>query len=216
MSPYTMDDVLKDETLFREKFCAEATFTHLGKVPVEALRAAIQMVHGCSVFRAASTPINFGGVRGDMPVVIFGNLTSDGRMRSPRFGLTTQCSTSNQPPGEKLFLYVSNNTLRGDGADKVVARRVVSSWLPWRGNTTDPSRVMPVPVYEGGRLLDASFVLPGSYEGVTLGGLLYLLGSQLKLRPEVRAEFADITEKLNLVSDCIAPKAVEIMRARRR
>lgn len=59
MTPYTMDDVLKDETLFSEKFCAKATLKHLGDVPVEALRMTIQMIHACSGFRAAATPESY-------------------------------------------------------------------------------------------------------------------------------------------------------------
>jgi hypothetical protein len=224
MPPFTMDDLLKDETLFRNKFCAEATVKHLGNVPVEALRAAIQMIHGCSVFRAASTPITFGGGGdGDMPVVIFGCLTIDGQMRTPRFGLTTQCSGSNQPPGEKLFLYVSKTMLIGEHADKIV-----SAWLPWRENTSDPSFVMPVPIWENKSLSAASKISINFSETITQSGFLKIgkdmalceflqqLGYQLNLRHEVKESFAKTTKNCDLAFDCITPRAVEIMRARRR
>ena len=216
MTPYTMDDVLKDETLFSEKFCAKATLKHLGDVPVEALRMTIQMIHACSGFHAAATPERYTD-NTEMPVVIFGNLTSDGQMRTPRFGLTTQCSTSNHAPGKGLFLYVSDKALQAvQGADTDLEGKTVSSWFPWRRNTSDPSRAMPVPVYEMGSSLDTSFMLPGSNEGVALGGLLDLLGSQLNLSRNACGAFAGITKELDLASNCITPKAVEIMRARRR
>lgn len=215
MTRYTMDDVLKEETLFREKFCADVTLRNLGEVPVEALQKSIQMFHGCSGSRAAATPNSWN--RDEQPVIVFGRPTIAGSMNEPKFGLTTHVKGSDGSKGTKLFFWVTETAQRKiQQSNKHLDLRFISSWMPWREGGRQTYRAMPVPLYEQGSLLDASFILPGSNEDVTLGGFLNLLGSKLNLRPEVRAEFADITEELDLVSDCITPRAAEIMRARKK
>lgn len=102
MSRYTMDDVLKDEKLFREKFCADRTLRNLGEVPVDALQKAIQMIHDCSGFRAAATSDKWNG--DEQPVIVFGRPTIAGSMNEPKFGLTTHVNQSGEPEGAKLFL----------------------------------------------------------------------------------------------------------------
>lgn len=215
MTPYTMDNILKDETLFTEKFCADVTRRNLGEVPVEALRKSIQLIHVCSGFRAAATPDRWN--REEQPVIVFGRPTIAGSMNEPKFGLTTHVKSSDELKGKKLFFWVTETAQRKiQQSNKHLDLRFISSWMPWREGGRQTYRAMPVPLYEQGSLLDASFMLPGSNEDVSLGGLLNLLGSKLNLRPEVRAEFDDITEELNLVSDCITPCAAEIMKDRKK
>lgn len=214
MSRYTMDDVLKDETLFREKFCADVTLRNLGAVPVEALQKSIQMIHACSGFRAAATPDHWN--REEQPVIVFGRPTIAGSMNAPKFGLTTHVKSSDGLKGTKLFFWVTETAQRKiQQSNKHLDLRFISSWMPWREGGGQTYRAMPVPLYGQSSLLDASFMLPGSNKDVSLGGLLNLLGSKLNLRPEVRAEFADITEELDLVSDCITPRAAEILKDRK-
>ncbi|MDG3039824.1 hypothetical protein [Roseicyclus marinus] len=214
MTPHTMDDVLKDETLFSEKFCTDVTRRNLGEVPLEALQKSIQMIHACSGFRAAATP---EWNRDEQPMIVFGRPTIAGSMNEPKFGLTTHVKGSDGTKGTKLFFWLTETAQRKiQQSNKHLDLRFFSSWMPWREGGRQTYRAMPVPLYEQGSLLDASFILPGSNEDVTLSGLLNLLGSKLNLRLEVRAEFANITEELNLMSDCITPRAAEIMKNRKR
>lgn len=215
MSRYTMDDLLKDERLFREKFCAEATHDRLGNVPVEALLATIRMIHECSGFRAAATPDRWN--RTEQPVIVFGRPTIAGSMNQPKFGLTTHVKVSGDPKGAKMFFWVTGAAHRlAQRKNEQLNLRIISSWLPWREGGRDTCRAMPVPIYEQGILLDPSFMLPGSNEDVTLGSFLSLLGSLLNLRPEVREEFSEITGELDLAPDCITPRAAQIMKDRNR
>lgn len=215
----SMEDVLGDDMLFREKFCASATLRNLGAVPVGALRETVRMIHRASGFRAAATPEFWTPDGSEQPVVVFGRPTIAGAMQGFRFGLTTDVRSGEQPRGEELFFWVPEAEVRlvSDNHQRVDLR-LVSSWLPWREHSEKKNahRVMPVPLYGEGKLLDESAKVAGFNDQVTLGGLLALLGSQLNLRPAVRVEFEDITSNLGLVSKCITPRAAEIMKDLRR
>lgn len=210
----SMEDVLDDDMLFCEKFCAAATLRNLGSVPVGALRETVRMIHRASGFRAAATPEFWTPEGSEQPVVVFGRPTKAGAMTGFRFGLTTDVRSSEQPCGEKLFLWipeaeaclVSDNNRRMD-------LRFVSSWLPWRSNKI---RAMSVPLYEQGVLLDDNALVAGFNDQVTLGRFLKLLGNQLNLRDDVKAEFTKITSDIGLAENCITPRAAEIMKNLRR
>ncbi len=211
MPVHTMNDVLKNEAIFREKFCAEATLGNLGEVPVEALRKTVQMIHNCSGFRAAGTPRKWSRV--EQPVIVFGQPAVDGAMEEPKFGLTTNVLASGQPKGTKLFLWVSKrafSAVQSSNSDSNL--QFMSSWLPWRVGGENTYSVLPVPLCKQDRPLDDAEIRVSFSETVLLGSFLTLLGPQLHLRPEVEEAFSGITKGLGLETDCITPRAVEIMK----
>lgn len=129
----SMEDVLGDDTLFCEKFCADATLDNLGKVPVGALRETVRMIHRASGFRAAATAEFYTPAGSEQPVVVFGRPTIAGAMKHFIFGLTTDVRSNGQPGGEKLFLWVPEAEVRHvSDKNKDINLRFVSSWLPWR------------------------------------------------------------------------------------
>ena len=213
----SMEDVLGDDTLFRELFCAKATLRNLGAVPVGALRETVKMIHRASGFRAAATPEFWTPDGSEQPVVVFGRPTIAGAMQGFIFGLTTDVRSNGQPGGEKLFLWVPEAEVRlVSDKNKDIDLGFVSSWLPWRQGERKVIRAMPVPLYEQGKLLDDTALVAGFNDQVTLSMFLNLLGAELNLRRPVEAAFKDITSDLELAADCITPRAAEIMKDRRR
>jgi len=213
----SMEDVLGDDTLFREKFCAAATLRNLGAVPVGALRETVRMIHRASGFRAAATPEFWTPDGSEQPVVVFGRPTIAGAMKGFRFGLTTDVRSKGQPGGEKLFLWVPEAEVRLVlDKNKDMDLRFVWSWLPWRQGGGKVDRAMPVPLYEQGKLLDDTVLVAGFNDQVTLSMFLNLLGAELNLRQPVEAAFKDITSELGLAANCITPRAAQIMRDLRR
>jgi hypothetical protein len=205
-----MGDVLNDKTLFRNKFCEEATLRNLGTVPVEALQKAVQMIHVCSRFRAAATP---EWQRPEQPVIVFGNPTIAGSMNQPKFGLTTHVVKIDETTRSKLFFWVTGKAHRAvQQKNRDLNLDFITSWLPWREGGHDTYRLMPIPLYEEGNFLDASAMVAGFNKDVTLGHYLSMLGVSLKFSPKVRAAFCDITKHIGLAEDCITPFAARMMK----
>lgn len=217
MPRYKMEDILGDDALFRDKFCATATLRNLGAVPVTALRATVSMIHRVTGFRAAATPEFWTPDGSEQPVVVFGRPTIAGAMQGFRFGLTTDVRSGGLQRGEGLFLWVPEAIVRLVSSDNQdLDLRFFYSWLPWRNDQHDAKRAMPVPLYYDAKSLDESTVIAGSDDLVTLGRFLAPFGAQLNLRPAVRTEFEDITSSLGLASNSITPRAAEIMKDRKR
>lgn len=210
---YSMDTVLDDNKLFKDKFCADATFCHLQSVPLDALRETVRRIHIASGFRAAATAEYWTPNGSEQSVVTFGRPTRSGAMSGFRFGLTSDVRASEQNFGQSLFLWVPAAEIKLIASlNEHLDFRFIFSWLPWRDCEEAKFLAMPVPMYKDGQCLNLSDTVAGFNDCLTLEKFLELLGRQLNLRPEVKGSFSEITEKLGLLPDVITPAAAEIMR----
>lgn len=208
---YSMETVLKNEQLFKDIFCSNATLHHLGEVPLEGLRETVRRIHKASGFRAAGTAEYWTPNGSEQSVVTFGQPTIAGSMQGFRFGLTTDVRTSHKLDRQNLFLWVPVGAVRLIAEEQDhLDPRFISSWLPWRHHKSQKYRAMPIPMYENGNWLSLSAPVAGSHGQLKLSELLALLGRQLNLRREVKAAFSEITNDLGLSPDAITPKATEI------
>ena len=214
---YSMETVLENDQLFKDRFCSNATLHHLGDVPVEGLRETVKRIHKASGFRAAGTAKYWTPDGSEQSVVTFGRPTIAGSMQGFRFGLTTDVRTPDKPDGQNLFLWVPVSAVRliADQHDHLDPR-FISSWLPWRDHKRQKYRAMPIPMYANGNCLSLSEFVSGSHGQLKLSELLALLGNQLNLRREVKEAFSKITNNLGLSPDAITPRATEIMKNSRR
>ena len=108
-----MFDVLNDQMLFRERFCAPSTISNLAGINPERLREVLIRIHQVCEFNAAASPELWTPEPSPQPVVVIGCLGSNGRviMNAPRFGLCTNAGAAATRGATALYLWVDHRAL---------------------------------------------------------------------------------------------------------